>query len=143
MAEHGDARARYMLRPDLNEPVLEPYIIARNQFIEKELANARERLQTADEAARKDIEEEIEGYENWLTEMAPFFWMISPEDIAEYRALAPLFALNIDSVMFDNDSGALTALYEDMQRYAQGQIRMDELLRELDKRARMIYLEGQ
>ncbi|MCL2810343.1 MAG: hypothetical protein FWD25_00425 [Clostridia bacterium] len=142
-AEHGDPRSRYMLRPDLSEPVPESYAIESKRTAEQYLAEALEKLDKADEADIKDIEAEIESYQAWLDDIERYYWMIPAEALAEYRALAPYFVLSIDSVMLNYDAGSVEELFSDLQRYAQGQMRLDEMLRELDKKSRMIFLEGQ
>jgi len=143
IAENGEARDRYMLRPGLNEPVPEPYAQQHRLNLERTIADAQERLQEADEADRRALEEDIAQYQSWLQESERWYWMISLEAIEEYRALAPYFVLSTDSVMLNYDAGSVVELFDDLQRYAQGQMRLDEFLRELDKKAKMIFLEGQ
>jgi len=46
-------------------------------------------------------------------------------------------------VMLNFDTASTTDFWEDARRYGQGQIKMDEFLREMEKKARMIFLEGQ
>jgi len=143
MAEHGEARSRYMLRPDLNEPVPETYMIESKRHAEEAIASTLARLEEADEADKKDLEAELEQNQAWLADAERYYWMISAEALTEYRALAPYFVLSIDSVMLNYDAGSVEELFGDLQRYGQGQIRLDEMLRELDKKSRMIFLEGQ
>jgi hypothetical protein len=72
-----------------------------------------------------------------------FIWRISPETLAEYRKMAPLISLAMDSAYSSLQGGGAEELSSVMQRYMDGQMRLDDMLREMDKLMRMIYLEAQ
>lgn len=142
VAENGDTRDRYLVRPDLNEPVPEPYMIQDKLDAEKALKEAEEDLEKAEEADKKEAQEYVDMVREWLKNTERNYWQISAEDIATYRELAQYMRINIDSAMLNYGSTSFEEFYKELQRYAEGQIKLDELLRELDKKSKMIFYEG-
>lgn len=143
LADHAAARERYALRPDLNEPVMHPFMAKFIAEQEAELEARKKELETAEEADRQSLQESIDTQTRNLERNRRNGWMIDPESLAEYRALAPRIRLNSESLFFGYDDAAMEETWKVLQRYAEGQVKLDEMLREMDKKLQMIFLEGQ
>jgi hypothetical protein len=73
-----------------------------------------------------------------------YAWEVSPTAWEEYRKLAPSIRFYPESMFFNYSLGAAAGeeLYGPLTRYADGQMKMEDALREIDKKLRMIYMES-
>ncbi len=143
LAENMEKANLYMLRPDLNEPVPDPYWVKEKANAEKDLAEAEAQLAKAEEADVQGYTDQVQWRKDWLKSTEEHYWLINAEDIALYRKYASGMSLNTETQMLDYSSTSFEEFWKELGRYAEGQIKLDELLRELDKKAKMIFYEGQ
>ena len=71
------------------------------------------------------------------------YWAVSPDGIRYYREFAPYMTLGLNaSFMFNMENQAATQeLNTLLVRYMDGQLSADQLVKELDKKLEMMYLE--
>ena len=133
----------YIARPDWNDPVRERDFDKRVMAIEKdneELKAAREWVSDVD---KPEIDADIAYYEEWLAHQEEYQWQFTPEGIAGYRRVGAYARTDAHSRFLTNDGkSGMSELRGVISRYADGQLTLDAFLRELDQKAKMIYLEG-
>ena len=133
----------YIARPDLNDPVrrrdFEKSVKRMTQNLE-ELKAARELVSDVD---KPEIDDEIAYYEEWLAHQEEHQWQYTAEGIAGYRRVGAYARTDEHSLFLtrDGESG-MTELRNVVNRYTDGQLTLDAFLRELDQKAKMMYLEG-
>lgn len=138
MAEHMRAEYRYLVNPSLNEPIEDPWYAESkksaqenyDRLLKEEIDPADQRQHDAElEEARRYLEVEIERWR----------WNIAPDTLARYRELAPSIKLFTGTSLFDGEGGQ--ELYKIIERHQQGQLDLEQMIRELDQKAQMIFLE--
>lgn len=143
LAENDEPYNRYQLRTDLSEPVAEPYAVRNKKQTEEMIAEAEERVAKADASDQQSIQDEIDMYKSWMADYERYYWQLSAEQIANYREIAPTIVINTHSIMLNYSSVSFAEFWKELQQYSEGQMKLDELLRSLDKKAQMVFYEGQ
>lgn len=138
VADNLPGEVRIELMPGENEPLRDPGFNV--SMIENNINMAKERLEKADEADRKGIQEQLD---HWLWEYdnrALFEWLVSRQSIAALRALDPYFVLQISNPMLGMEANEeITNLI--YNRFLDGQLSAGQFVQELDQKLRMIALE--
>ncbi len=143
LMENLDSATRYSLYPDLNEPVRNPYYEESKKVTEKWLNYARAGLEKADEESRETWEKAVEEYEQELANAERDSWMISPGNIASYRERSRCMKPMIwDSFKAISSSEGWDQISEMRYNYGMGRTSAGELLNYMDKKVRMMRLEG-
>lgn len=138
MSENMRNEERYAIRPDLNDPIENSYYARDKAESEKSL----EEMKNAEVAPenQKDHEAAIAEMERYINEeMERWRWEISEDAIKNYRELAPFIKVQTSSTMYNSDVSQ--ELQKIIERYQQGQLSVDQMIRELDQKAQMIFLE--
>lgn len=146
LSEAGDLRTRYLLRPDLNEPVPNASMVKQKQELEVSIAEQTASLETAEEADKKAIQEMIDMNQQWLNEMETrgYYWEVHPDPLLRYRELAPTMKITsvpLWSAMQTEGMGKDVSTL--IERFRNGEMKAQDFLRELDKKMRMFYMENQ
>ena len=140
-AEQVDAFTRITMMPGENEPVpnsryeegLKNYD-EQIASLEAQLLGAEEVDKQALEAALKEAKDSRESYEKDSRYSA------SEESIAAYREAAQYMTVGMYMGM---DSQTSSEYYEQRNQYLHGAITLDEFIRNIDQKLRMIVREGQ
>lgn len=140
VVEKYSPELRTTLMPEENEPVRDSsyeYNIAEYQ---KSLDEAKKMLDQA-EAADKQMMED--NYNNLLKYMEDYdtnySWRITAATIERYRALAQDMVVVTNQGFGEKNSADL---YEMIQRYISRELTVDQFLKTLDQKARMMMMEG-
>ncbi|MGN1021176.1 MAG: hypothetical protein ACI4O7_12485 [Aristaeellaceae bacterium] len=132
----------HVLRMDATDPVRYDYYDQWVQSAQKALDDARKALEEADEADRKDYQLQVEELERNLEDVKANEYMISEGGIRYYQeTVAPAMYVSRPSVFYTSEdaSGELSTLLE---RYMQGQIGLEQLIREMDSKIMMMQMEN-
>ena len=100
-------------------------------------------LEKAKPEVKKDIETNIQWYEDMLAKKDDFLWSVSAETIARYRELAPLCftaTANLLNYQAQDGSSEINTLIE---RYRQKKMSLDQFITEADSKIQMILSERQ
>jgi len=140
-AEQVDAIMRIAMMPGENEPVLNSRFEealknydAQIASLEAQLENAEEVDKQALEAELKEMKDSRESYEKDSRYTA------SEESIAAYREAAQYMTVGMYMGM---DSETASEYYAQQNQYLNGAITLDEFIRNIDQKLRMIVREGQ
>ena len=143
LAESLDSATRYSLFPDQNEPVRNPNFEEIKKTTEKWLGYARANLEKADEEERETWEKAVEEYEQQLENADRDSWLISPDNIAQYRERSRYMKpVTWDPFKAISASEGWDQIWEMRYSYGKGQTGAGELLSYMDKKVRMMRLEG-
>ena len=146
IAEHSTDEVRYLLDETLVDPVENPFYESTITELENYLETQRAQLEEASPADRQMIEEGIAGIESYLEEARGQRWSISEEDIAWLRAHNDHPVMMGGNWLYSGGSGDDDAgsgeVYDLVQQYVNGQVDARTLMGEVDRRIRMMILEG-
>ena len=129
--------ARIELMPEENEPLRDPGFNVSQ--MENSIKMMKERLEKADEADK--IVQETLNILQWEYDNRELFeWLVSSKSIAALRSLDPYFMLQISNPMLGMGANEEISnlIYN---RLLDGQISVEQFVRELDQKLRMIELE--
>jgi hypothetical protein len=120
---------------DVNDPVEQGYYQYEYAEHNKTLAKLNEALESADDTTRGDIENKIAETETKLQILEYERYIISPEQIAAYRAIAKYVVLT-PNMYFQG-------VFNDLQSlYINGQLNIDQFVEEMDRTVWMMQMEG-
>lgn len=106
------------------------------EYYEVLLASLNEEMAKADDSEKRDYEDSIKYIEEALSDMSP--WLYVTEDILVYDGLMEHFHLMETTVFYGDSSEAATLL----TRFIDGNIGVDQFVRELTRIVQMMILEN-
>ena len=126
------------------EPVESPYYARQKKQTEKEIANAKERLEKASEENKASIRDEISSLEEDLKYQEQNRYSISAERIQYYQqTMLPMLYVERQNVLYSGNQTAMTEISTLINQYIEGAIPRDRLIRELEGRIRLMQLEDE
>ena len=136
--------AAIVLYPDNNEPILDPYLDANKAEWEKDLADSKAKLETAPPEEQADLKDLISYYESMIADADANMYSVSTADIKLYRDnAAPYLVVTGQTPLKTWDSEGNNQFYTLRDQYLQGAQTLDQFVKEMDKRLRMMQLEDQ
>ena len=139
LADNLNEEILYTLCEDLNEPTLNPYHDETLQLLQQELDSLRVDREFAEAADVQSIDDQISLYEQYVEEAEADVWNISAEDIAWLRSHDGQIVLAHYLSLYSKESGEAMEL---VNQYVEGQINPQVLMNEIDRKIRMMILEG-
>lgn len=126
------------------EPVESPYYARQKKETEKQIANAKERLEKASEENKASIRDEISSLEEDLKYLEQNRYSISAERIQYYQqTMLPMLYVERQNVLYSGNQTAMTEISTLINQYIEGAIPRDRLIRELEGRIRLMQLEDE
>lgn len=139
LAENLPDTTLYCLNPNLNEPV-------RGALNEENLEEAREAVESmqaeldeAEAADKQMLEEEMRELQENLDYWETYGWDVSQREIDWYRAHADNLAIAKADWLYADETGEA---WELIYQYNEGNISMDEMLTNIDRKVQMMLMEG-
>lgn len=129
----------YNFRPDLTEPIRRPDGDDYIKYAQEYFDEVKKQYDEAEPADRQAMEEVLADAEDWLSQAERDSWLIGAEQIEWFRANDDYLTVVGDNWLYSDSSGEA---YELMQQYADGQIDAQQFLQGVEKKARMMQLEG-
>lgn len=145
-ATHLPNVTRYMLHPDLNEPIESATYKSRVTTLQEEIKALETRLEGADDDKKYEIEEEIAQKQLTIEYVSENKWDISPESIDTFRAVAQNMYIPYQSALLSKETGGgfdtlVSVVYQHCsESFGAGEI--EALIADLNRVSTMIYLEG-
>ena len=134
LAEADAQRSRAMLRPDLNEAVRSADYERYTAEYDEKIARLEAELKTAADDVKDVIEQDLDNAREMRARMENWYWTVSKESLAYYRA-------NDAGVTFDMQRRYFS--YDAIRQYCEGQMSMDEFIAELQRTLEMRRMEEQ
>lgn len=135
-----DNSARYSISDECNEPLRSRYYEQNIKSYQESIAQMEAELETAEEVDKPVIEENLrqmrESMETFEKEGS---WDVTAEDIEWYRSLSDQLAVQQYNYMYSGDG---SETYDLVQQYVEKEMDAATLLKEIDRKVRMMVLEG-
>ncbi len=139
---HMDTEMRYRIDASCTEPVRSSSYEENKQTLESEMEAIQQEVEKeTDETSRQDLQDQLEIKNKRLNALEQNSWIVSAEDLAIYQQIAPYVRIPLGTIYPDDDSASAAAIDEIIERYASGQISIDDFVGLLDEKARMIFGE--
>lgn len=128
------------LLADKTEPVPNEYYDDMLKSEEKYLAQLEQSLEKADDADKRSIQEQIDWQKEWMEKTMPQYrYQITAGALAYYQQeVVPYVYVKRPTLMNKDNSGELSTL---MERYSQGQIKLDQFIKDMDGKVMMMQME--
>lgn len=142
-AEHEQPRLRYLLSPDLSEPIENPEYASLAAERRERVAQLEQALSAAQDDPEKadEIESEI-AFEKQSIENEDNRWIISKPRLAEYRDVARHMVILTDSPILSVSGETLfDSLLEASEPFLAGKMSAEQFARQLEERFDMTYQE--
>ncbi len=142
-AEHEEPRLRYLLSPDLSEPIENPEYASLVKERRAHLAQLEEALSAAQDDPEKVLEIESEiAFEKQSIENEDNRWIISKSRLAEYRDVARHMVILSDSpILSVSGEVYFDSLLEASEPFLAGKMSAGQFARQLEERIDMIERE--
>ena len=143
MAAHPSERLRVSLHPHEDTPARPKDYEKTVSDVQKEIDALTAQIETAEEADKADLTAKIDQYKAQLKDLEQSYWAVSPDGVGYYREMAPYMTLGLNAAfMFNMENAAANQELNNLLiRYMDGQLSADQLVKELDKKLEMMYLE--
>lgn len=142
-AQEMNATTKYALNASLNMPLRPENFEKEQQELKERIAMLELMLKDAAPEDKNDVQALIDQEKNRYEMREKDNWLVSKESIDIYRELANNLVVPLCSI-FANDRGSLgdEVIEQVIRRFADGQLTVDQFIRELDKKAQMVFREG-
>lgn len=118
------------------------YYEKNKQETQKSIEDAQKRLETADEENKAEIEEELKWLNETLESWEEYRYDVTAEQIAQFREeVVPYMHVLGQSVFINADTSATTEVNKLLMQYMEGATSLDQLVKELDQRVKLMELE--
>ena len=126
------------MMPGENEPMRNPYYDVAT--ITQTISKLEEIIKTAKEEEKRSYQDQLDMWQQQLKENQRFEWLSTAESIAAFRGLDPYFMFKRSNPMTGMSSKKeVSDLFNN--RFLQGQITVEQFLKEMDQKLRMIERE--
>ena len=139
----SDPYTAYATHPQLTEPVEDPDHERWVSIWREDKERIEAALATAEPADIPDLEEELKFTTFQLEQTENNRWLISSEDMENYRAISDKIDFHTKSLFVGSRNDAVAVIRELCARYCAGSIGMDGFLNELSGRLAMMIQENQ
>lgn len=136
--------AAYTLFPDHNEPLKNPYYEESKRSMTESLEELKKKLETTAPEDEAELKESIANVEQYLADNENYAYSVTEESIHNYRQnIAPAMRAVGQTVLDTWDKDGKNDFYTLLSQYTQNAFTAEQFIREMDKRVRMMNLEGQ
>lgn len=134
-----DKEMLYNFYPDLTEAVRSKYYEQNVKSAQESYDETKKLYDEAEDADKQALAEQLENAEYWLEYEKKSNWDISETLIQWFRSNDDNLAISYGSWLYRDNSGEAREL---LQKYYEGQIDVKQLLSGIDKKVRMMEMEG-
>lgn len=126
--------------PDRNDPIPNPGYDESLSYYQEQIASIQTELDNAGDDEKADWQAQLDDWQGYLEDFMKYgAWTASEESIAEYRQYANYFQVSEYFGLDDSNSGEF---YDQIQQYLDGTIDRDTMLKGIDKKLKMMLMEG-
>ncbi len=138
----ADLNATFLVTacPGRNDPIKNAYYDESLSYYQDQIDSIKAELEKADEEAKADWQTQLDQWEGYLADFEEYgAWDASAESIARYREYANYMVVSEYFGMDDSNSGEF---YDQIQQYLDGTIDKATMLKNIDKKLKMMLQEG-
>ncbi len=143
--DHMYDTTRYELTATLSEPLRTKGFEEKQQEAREEIAQLSAQLATLSEADKKTAQERIALLERQMDRREETWWAVTKEDVTIWQGIAEHLTVPLRTLYagYSAQRAQDAALQQVIHRFCQGQLSMDQLLKELQQKGDMMILEDQ
>lgn len=141
VAENRTYADERLLKPGVNAPVERAGFAAEYAALQDHIAYLSDQLAVCDESERKELQSTIEAQKALLERNRDNRWLISAEEIQQYRELAQSIRIRQTALTKAASYSGTQTLYDIFRRYVEGNIDLSTCIRMLDERLDMMLME--
>lgn len=134
-----DVETTYNFYPDLAEPVRRENYEEQMQYAQEYYDEVKKQYDEAEEADKQAMEEMLKEAERWLEQEERYSWQISVDQIDWFRSNDDYLAVSQGNWLYQDSAGEAREL---MMQYYEGQIDVKQFLSGIEKKVRMMMMEG-
>lgn len=128
--------------PEYNDPIENPYYERNIKEMQKELERQEKLIQEAEPLDRQALQQELDDYKEYVVRYEQENrYNVSEQSIAWYRDLAQYIVISRPSVMYSSNND--DSFYTLRSRYTDGQINLEQFIREGSSKLRLMQMENQ
>ena len=136
--------AGIVIYPGSDEPIVNPTFEADKKDWEASLTDYRAQLGKAKPEEQAGLKQSIAYFEDMIAHADTYRYTVSAEDIAVYREqVAPYLVVTGQTPLKTWDKEGKNEFYTLRDQYMQGATTLDQFIKEMDKRLRMMQLEDE
>ena len=127
------------LMPDRNEPLKDPFFDV--TWLYEKIKKTEEAIQSAKDEDKRTLQDTLDRLKTELKSQLKDEWLVTKDSLASFRALDPYFVLKQpDPIVGMGSNEDISDLF--YNRFLQGQITVEQFLKELDQKMRMLEREN-
>lgn len=132
------------LYPGHNEPVENKQYEKKKAEIESKIGELTQTLSTAAQSDQAALKDQIDSQKAQLEAIEQNRYSVRQEDIDYYRnTVVPHLILTRLNVLYSTNQDSNKQISTLLNQYLEGAVELDQMVRDLDKRVKMMQLEGQ
>ena len=139
-----DDSSAIVLYPDDNEPRIDKNYEKNAKDIQDAIDKKQALLDTAEESKKAGIKDELASLQSAKESLEENKYSVTQDQIDTFRnSITGMLRVCQQSVLYSADKNTQNELNKLVMQYIDGSITQDQMLKELDKRSRMMQLENQ
>lgn len=143
LMEHMEPLSQTLLYPGVSEPLIRPGYEEDLVKIPAEYEKLKAQIKDSSGARRANLEDALNKLQTRLTEIQQYGYLVSPQALEIYKNhLAPRLYFPGPGIL-DTIGDAPAIIQHEVDRYAQGQIPLDQFIQQLEQKVRLMRLEGE
>ena len=133
--------ASILLFEDTNDPVPNPYYESNLASVQQTIDELQQQLEAAAPENRAELEDSLKYMQEYLKEVEDYRYFMDEEDIARFREEVTPYLYPLPQTPLTNSEESLN-FSQLMQQYKQHAIDLETYIQEVERRLRLIQLEG-
>ena len=133
--------ASILLFEDTNDPVPNPYYESNLASVQQTIDELQQQLEAAAPENRAELEDSLKYMQEYLKEIEDYRYFMDEEDIARFREEVTPYLYPLPQTPLTNSEESLN-FSQLMQQYKQHAIDLETYIQEVERRLRLIQLEG-
>ena len=133
--------ASILLFEDTNDPVPNPYYESNLASVQQTIDELQQQLEAAAPENRAELEDSLKYMQEYLKEAEDYRYYMDEEDIARFREEVTPYLYPLPQTPLTNSEES-TNFSQLMQQYKQHAIDLETYIQEVERRLRLIQLEG-
>lgn len=143
LMEHMEPLSQLLLYPEVSEPIIRPGFEEDLVKIPAEYDKVKAQIADSSGARRASLEDALNKLQTRLTEIRQHGYLVSPQALEIYKNhLAHRLYFPGPSIL-DTIGDQPAIIQHEVDRYAQGQIPLDQFIQQLEQKVRLMRLEGE
>ena len=143
LSAHMEPLSQTLLYPGVSEPIIRPGFEEDLVNIPAEYEKLKAQIADSSGARRANLEDALNKLQTRLTEIEQHGYLVSPRALEIYKNHLAQRLFFPGPGILDTIGDAPAIIQHEVDRYAQGQISLDQFIQQLEQKVRLMRLEGE